>query len=257
MNRAVAITGSVLRLVVSWTFLGLVTFCFVPVFLVLLPSRSRRICAFNVYSHLTGRVMVWFAGATLPAGIPARMNALHPAIYVSNHTSYLDIFFGIWAAPLGTIGTAKKETVYVPFFGQLYAVSGNVLVDRDDRRAAVAALRTIVGLMQSHGFGVLIWPEGTRSLDGRLQPFKRGFAHVALATRLPVVPIVVSGAHRCWPKGAALTFPARVDVRILDPIPTTDWTAARLDEHVADVWSRFAATLPDEQKPLPSFPPTP
>jgi 1-acyl-sn-glycerol-3-phosphate acyltransferase len=196
--------------------------------------------------------MIFFARASLPPGIQARLKAVGPAIYVSNHTSYLDIFLGVWLAPFDTLGTAKKETVWVPFFGQLYALSGNVLVDRDDRRGAVAALRTIVGLMQRGRLGVLVWPEGTRSPDGRLQPFKRGFAHIALATRLPIVSIVVSGAHRCWPKGAALTFPARVDVQVLDPISTTGWTAARLDEHVAEVRSRFAAALPDDQKPLPS-----
>jgi 1-acyl-sn-glycerol-3-phosphate acyltransferase len=251
MKRAVAVVGSVLRLGVSWIFLGLVSLAFAPVLLVLLPSRARRIRVFNLYGHLVGRVMVWFAGASLPAGIAKRLRTHHPAIYLANHTSYLDIFFGIWAAPFGTVGTAKRETILVPFFGQLYAISGHLRVNREDRRSAVATLRDLTETLRRHGFGALLWPEGTRSADGRLQPFKRGFAHLALATRLPIVPIVVSGAHRCWPKGAALTFPARVDVRILDPIATTDWTAARIEDHVTEVWARFAAALPEDQKPLP------
>lgn len=248
---ALSLTLSVLRLAISWSYLGLVTLCFLPVFLLFLPSRALRIRTFNLYGHLIGRVMIFFAGASLPPGITARLRTAHPAIYISNHTSYLDIFFGVWAAPFGTLGTAKKETIYVPFFGQLYALSGHILVNREDRRAAALALRDITDVARRHRFGLLLWPEGTRSPDGRLQPFKRGFAHLALATRLPIVPIVVSGAHRCWPKGAALTFPATVNVQILDPIPTTAWTAARLDDHVAEVWNRFATALPVAQQPLP------
>jgi lysophosphatidate acyltransferase len=249
--RVAAVVWSLVRLAISWTYLGLVTLAFVPVFLGLRPSRALRIRAFNFYGHLTGRVMVFFAGASIPAGIPEKLRAAYPAIYVSNHTSYLDIFLGVWLTPLGTVGAAKRETVWVPFFGQIYALSGQVLVARDDRRGAAAAFRLIVGLVQRHRFGAILWPEGTRSPDGRLQSFKRGFAHLALATRLPIVPVVVSGAHRCWPKGAALTFPARVEVQVLDPISTTGWTAARLDEHVAEVRSRFVSALPDDQKPLP------
>jgi 1-acyl-sn-glycerol-3-phosphate acyltransferase len=88
-----------------------------------------------------------------------------------------------------------------------------------------------------------------RSDDGRLRSFKRGFAHIALATRLPIVPVVVTNAHRCWPKGRAITRPARIGVQVLEPIPTVDWTLENLDRHVADVHARFIAALPDNQKP--------
>jgi 1-acyl-sn-glycerol-3-phosphate acyltransferase len=245
-----SIVFSLFRSVISWAYMGAVAIVVGVVMLVLFPSRQLRICAFNVFGRLTGRVMVFFAGAWLPPGIRARMQAAHPAIYVSNHTSYLDNFLAAWAIPIGTVGAAKKETVWVPFFGQLYAISGNVLVNRTDRRGAAIALKTLVDLTQRHRLSAILWPEGTRSSDGRLQEFKRGFAHLALATKLPVVPVVVSGAHRCWPKGSAFTFPARVSVQILDPIVTSHWTAKNLDLHVAEVHARFVEHLPDDQKPL-------
>ncbi len=238
-----------LRFVICWTYLGLISACFFPVFLVLLPSRRRRILASNVYGQLTGRVMIFLSGAKLPPGIRAQLARTQPAIFISNHTSYLDIYFGIWAAPTGTLATAKRETAFVPFLGQLYALSGNVLINRTNKRDAAAALRETIDLMQRFRTSVWIWPEGTRSFDGRLLAFKRGFAHLALATRLPVVPIVVSNAHRCWPRGRAYTRPAAVSVRILPPIPTTDWTVENLDRHVADVHAQFAAALPSDQKP--------
>lgn len=242
-----AIVSSFVRTAISWTYLGLVAFVFAPVLLVLWPWRRLRIRVFNVFGGLTGRVMIAFAGASLTPGIRDRLKAPYPAIYVSNHTSYLDIFLATWAAPVGTVGTAKRETIWVPFFGQIYALSGNVLINREDRREAVAALRDLTSLT-AHGFSVMIWPEGTRSPDGHLQPFKRGFAHLALATRLPIVPIVVSGAHHCWPKGSARTRPASVRIQVLDPIPTTDWNARTLEQHVDTVRARFLAALPPDQR---------
>ncbi len=244
---------SLIRTAISWSYLGVVFFVFVPLMLVLWPSRRLRICAFNVFGRLIGRVMAFFAGAALPGSIRARVRPTHPAIYLFNHTSYLDNFIASWAMPVGTLGMAQSGAVWVPFFGQLYALSGQVLVKREDRRAAAGALRTMIDLIIAHGFSAAIWPEGGRAQDGRLQPFKRGFVHLALATRLPIVPVVISGAHRCWPKGSLFTRFARVEVQILEPIRTDHWTAKSADVHIAEVWNRFAAALPADQKP-PSEP---
>lgn len=241
---------SIFRTLISWTYLGVMAAIFAVVMLILAPSRRLRICAFNAFGRVTGRVMVMFAGATLPPGIRQRMQAAHPAIYVSNHTSYLDNFLASWAIPIGTVGMAQSGTVWVPFFGNLYAISGNVLVDRKDKRAAATALRTMIDLLQRHRLSAIIWPEGGRSIDGRLQPFKRGFGHLAIATRLPIVPVVVSNAHRCWSKGSPFTQFARVGVQVLEPISTRDWTAKQLDQHVEEVWAKFAAALPPDQRPL-------
>jgi 1-acyl-sn-glycerol-3-phosphate acyltransferase len=251
MLRLKTLFDFVVRMVISWCFLGLVSLAFVPIFLILLPSRRLRILASNVYGKLIGRVMAVFARATLPAGVEGDMRAAQPAIYVANHASYLDIYLGVWSAPFGTLATAKKETVFVPFFGQLYALSGNVLIDRANRRDAASALRETIDLLKRYRTSVWIWPEGTRSADGRLLPFKRGFAHVALATRLPVVPVVLTGTHRCWPKGRIVTHASSIRLRVLDPIPTTSWSAETIDHHVAEVHARFAAALPDDQQPCP------
>src|SRR5690606_15868765 len=76
-----AMLSSLLRTLISWTWLGVVALGFVPLMLLLLPSRRLRICAFNVFGRLTGRVMIFFMGATLPSGIRAQLRSAHPAIY--------------------------------------------------------------------------------------------------------------------------------------------------------------------------------
>lgn len=240
---------SLLGAAAGWAFMGVVALPIAVAALLIFPSRRTRVTLFNVFGRSAGRAMLWCLGASVPPEVRSRMDAVRPAIFVSNHASYLDNFLFAWAIPLGTVGTARRTTVWVPFFGQLYALCGHVLVDRADRRDAVAALRELIGLVTRFRFSAILWPEGTRSYDGRLQPFKRGFVHLALATKLPVVPVVVSGSHRCWPRGAVLTRPARVDVRVLAPIATTAWTSRTIDRHVAEVWEAFAAALPPEQQP--------
>ena len=222
---------------------------FAVVCIVLLPSRRLRIRACNVFGHITGRVSLWLSGARISPGAKEQMRLAHPAIYVSNHTSVLDIFIGIWLAPLDTCGIAKKQIVWYPFFGQLYAISGHLLIDRANRAQAVEALADAARLIAKYRIGVYMWPEGTRARDGRLQPFKKGFAHLALATGLPVVPVVVTGAHQVWRKNSVLMHPGDVGIRMLDPIPTTHWTLDDLDAHVAEVHAAFAAALPPEQQP--------
>jgi 1-acyl-sn-glycerol-3-phosphate acyltransferase len=242
--------SSFVRLATGLIVMAVAVVIFTIVCLLLLPSRRLRIRACNVFGHIVGRTCLWLCGARMPPGLPEAAGRVHPAIYVSNHTSVADIFIGIWLAPLDTCGVAKKQVVWYPFFGQLYAISGHLLLDRANRDSAVAALAGVAELMRKWRIGVWMWPEGTRSKDGRLRPFKKGFAHLALATGLPVVPVVVSGAHRLWRKNSVVIRPADVGIRVLDPIPTTHWRIETLDAHVEEVHAAFAAALPEDQRPL-------
>lgn len=247
---AAPVISSLLRVGVGLVYMAVATLVFAVGCLLLLPWRAARIRLCNHFGHVTGRVCMALAGAT-PAVRPIRDGSV-PAIYVSNHTSVLDIFLGIWLVPTGTCGIAKKEIVWYPFFGQLYFLSGHLMLDRSNRASAVEGLRTLADLIAKHRLGVWMWPEGTRARDGRLLPFKKGFAHLALATRLPIVPVVVAGAHRAWEKHSLRIRPTRLDVQVLDPIPTDDWTPENLDEKIEDVRRRFVEALPADQRPAPA-----
>jgi lysophosphatidate acyltransferase len=251
-----AALSSFLRLLAGTVCMALSTVIFAFGCLLLLPSRRLRIRLCNGFGHITGRACLWIMGARIhgePEAIAA-MRAHHPAIYVSNHASALDVFVGIWLSPYDTCGVAKKEVVWYPFFGQLYWISGHLMLDRGNRDRAVEALSDMAELIRSYGLGLWIWPEGTRSRSGRLLPFKKGFAHMALATRLPVVPVVVTGAHRAWEKGSVTLRPTDITLRVLEPIPTTDWTLEAIDAHIAEVRTRFVEALPEDQRPLDEEP---
>jgi putative phosphoserine phosphatase/1-acylglycerol-3-phosphate O-acyltransferase len=99
--------------------------------------------------------------------------------------------------------------------------------------------------MAKRGISVLIAPEGTRSPDGSLQPFKKGAFRLAMSAGLPIVPLVLRNADVLGPRNATIPRPGTVDVVVLPPIETTGWKLGELDGHIADIRQLFVDTLED------------
>ncbi len=243
-----ALLSSAVRQLLGLLIMVVAVAIFAVLCTLLLPWRTLRIRVCNVFGHIVGRSILAVTGTTVTGGAKPEMDRSMPAIYVSNHTSPIDIFLGIWLSPIGVCGVAKKEVAYYPFFGQLYVMSGHLRIDRSNRGSAIAALANMAELVRENGLGLWIWPEGTRSKDGRLRSFKKGFVHLALATGLPVVPVVVSGAHRIWRKNSFLIHPGEVNVKVLPAIDTSLWTLDTLELHVAEVHRVVNEALPPEQR---------
>jgi 1-acyl-sn-glycerol-3-phosphate acyltransferase len=228
----------------------LFTLLWVVVCVPLLPWRVLRIKACNYYGKAAGRTILWLSGCPLTVEGWENLDRSRPALYVSNHTSLMDIFLAMWISPVGTVGIAKKQVVWYPFLGQLYLLSGHLRIDRDDPTRAVESLKHLAAYVREHGLSVFIWPEGTRSRDGRLLPFKKGVVHLAVQTGLPIVPIVVEGAQQAWIAGTLLVRRVPITIRALEAIDTTGWTAGTLDGHLAELHDRFRAALPESQQPV-------
>jgi len=221
----------------------------VPLLVLLLPFRRARIVITNHMGTLIGRPLMWLAGC--PVEVEGREHTREgSSIIIGNHTSILDAFSSIWLVPTGTVGIAKKEIIYYPFYGQMWFLSGHLLIDRSSRERSVNALRDLAGYLRRKRLSVLLWPEGTRSRDGRLQPFKKGFAHLALQTGLPIVPMVITGAHKAWEKGRLGFKPVPIKICFLPAIETAGWTLEALEQHIDEVRQVFIDALPIEQKPL-------
>jgi len=222
------------------------------VILVLLsPWRVARIRAGNVYGHMVGRTLIWLGKWDLIKGGFERCDPKKPALYVSNHTSTLDIFTGMWTCPIGGCAVAKKEIAHIPGFGQAYWLSGHLLIDRGNRESAIAGLSSTARLVQENGLSLWMWPEGTRSPDGQMRPFKKGFVHMALETGLPIRPVVVHDAHKCWPARTMKIFPGPLAIDVLPDIDTSDWAVETLEEHVAQVYEIMEAALKPHQRYTP------
>ncbi|PKU65315.1 1-acyl-sn-glycerol-3-phosphate acyltransferase-like isoform X1 [Dendrobium catenatum] len=172
------------------------------------------------------------------------------AIYICNHASPLDIFLVMWLTPTGSVGIAKKEIIWYPMFGQLYVLANHLRIDRSNPAAAIESMKKVAQAIVKKNLSLIIFPEGTRSKTGRLLPFKKGFVHIALQSKLPIVPMVLTGTHLAWRKNSLRVRPAPLKVRYLPPIKTIDWEEKDINKYVEMVHDLYLQHLPESQKPL-------
>lgn len=238
---------SALRLTVGFLFVGAVVALIFAGLIVLLPAgRRARILWTNHMGSLLGWGVVRISGSRLE--VTGREHAVpdRPVIYANNHTSTLDAFLTIWLTPPGTVGLAKKEIIYYPFYGQAWVLSGHPTVDRKSPERARASMKALGELVRKLRLSVCMLPEGTRARDGRLLPFKKGIVHLAIQTGLPIVPMVTTGAGKAWDKGDWTIRPWDIRVEFLEPIETTTWSLEDIDGHLADLRGVFVDALPDD-----------
>lgn len=225
-------------------FLMVLLICF-------LPWRKARITICNGYGKFISPLILKCTRANVLFENRHLLDESRPAIYVSNHTSMTDIFLGMWMLPYGGVGIAKKEVGNVPFFGWAYRLSGHLLIDRGNRERAVDSMKALAETVRRYKLSIWMWPEGTRSRDGRLKPLKKGIAHLAIATGLPIVPVMVHGAQKNWILKSAFDFNAvDVTVHVMPPVSTRHWRAETLDQHLDELRAVMASGLPEDQQPL-------
>lgn len=232
-----------LRFSVGFVWLGFWSLLCICLMILALPFRTLRVRIGNLCGKTIGPVISRLIGARIINPDIEKLNSSKPAIYVMNHTSALDVFIGMALCPYGGCGVGKKEILRIPFFGQAYWLAGHLLIDRGNNAKAVESMRRLSDFVKAKGLSIWIWPEGTRSMDGELIPFKKGFVHLALATGLPIVPVVVKGAHKVWPAKTMSFYPGEVNIKVLDPIKTDSWNRETLDKHVSEVKDTMAKAL--------------
>jgi 1-acyl-sn-glycerol-3-phosphate acyltransferase len=147
--------------------------------------------------------------------------AHRPCVFIANHQSLLDVPVLAGCFAPGSVVIAKKEIRSIPLFGWLYAVTGNLFIDRGNTARAVALLRAAEDAIRERRVAVWIFPEGTRSpVPGELLPFKKGGFRMAVATGAPLIPVVTSPLKPRSDIVRRRLDPNDVEVRVLEPIPT-------------------------------------
>ena len=160
---------------------------------------------------------------------------------MSNHVSNLDPPIVIPALPGRTSVLVKKEVFKIPILGRAMRMAALVPVDRSNREAAIASIGRAAEVMRG-GIHMAIFPEGTRSPDGRLLPFKKGPFYLAFETGLPVVPLTVAGTYDMMPKGSFKIRPGVARVIFHDPIDPRQ--IGDRDSLMATVAASIASALP-------------
>ena len=161
-------------------------------------------------------------------------------VFTPNHQSHFDIALLLGYLPGNNRFAAKKSLFKEPILGAVMRTLGMIPIDRDDHNAAIEKLRSL----QKRTFSAIIFPEGTRSRDGALLPFKKGAFVSAIELSLPVVPVVVHGTADIMPKGGYLSIlPGHVELEVLDPIPTTGLGYEDRERLCEEVRARIAERL--------------
>jgi 1-acyl-sn-glycerol-3-phosphate acyltransferase len=166
-------------------------------------------------------------------------------IFMSNHVSNLDPPVLIPRLPFRQTVMVKKELFKVPILGPAMRLADFVPIDRSNREAAVAGVRDAEATVRK-GLHMAVFPEGTRSRDGVLLPFKKGPFYLAMETGTPIVPITILGSEKLLPKGKTLARAGEVALvfhPVVDPKDHPD-----RDELMKTVRDAVASALPVERR---------
>ena len=200
------------------------------------------------------KVAMWIANAGVrAAGIRVEVTGLEhvpadrPSIYMSNHVSNLDPPVLLPMLPGRSSVLLKKELMNIPILGRAMRLGQFVPVERGGNRDAAQASVIAAGEALKSGLHILVFPEGTRSRDGRLMTFKKGPFYLAQQTQAPIVPIAVSGTQTMMRKGSYAITPGLARIQVLPVIEPSKYGSR--EELMLAVRSAIADALPVEMKP--------
>lgn len=197
-------------LILAWSLVFLLTIIFSLVF-VRQPNNVYRM------SQLMWPLGLKILGLEIE-GIHKERLLEQPAIIVSNHQNNLDLLVGSWSCPPRCVTLGKKSLLWIPIFGQMYWLTGNLLIDRDNKKKAWQALDKVAEEIHRKKISVWIMPEGTRSRGRGLLPFKKGAFVTAIKAQVPIIPVVFSPYHQVFDFNRKR--PGKIIVSVLPPVST-------------------------------------
>ena len=197
----------------------------------LLGLREPLIAVGRAFARL-GRAIL---GIKMEISGLERFDPRAPYIFMPNHASFLDGPLVMLAIPGAARVILKKSILRVPVLGLAMQHVGFVPVDRKGAEGGKRSIARAAALIRERGYSFLIFPEGTRSRDGSLQPFRRGGFFLALASGAPIVPVTVRGTFELMPKGQKSARRGQVGIVFHPPIPVAGHTAETMGRLMDEV----------------------
>jgi 1-acyl-sn-glycerol-3-phosphate acyltransferase len=199
-------------------------------------------------ARLWSRVILGVPGVKIDVTIRAQLDPDRPYIFMPNHGSMIDIWAVFVAIPSSFRFIAKKQLSRIPLFGWAMSAGRFIFIDRQNPLAARRTMDEAARRIKA-GQSVVIFPEGTRTRDGRLCPFKKGGFHLAVDSGVSIVPVAIRGSRALMPRGAAIIRAGTVSVEVGEPIPTAGLTTADRDALIARVRGEIATMLGETDAP--------
>ena len=187
---------------------------------IILAIRNPYSDRVNNFIRFWGRSILFISGIELEIEGEEKLNNT-PSVYMANHESLFDIIASVISIPGTARFIAKKELFRIPVFAQGLKMIGTIKIDRGNSAKARASINEAITVIRE-GVSVIIFPEGTRSRDGMIKPFKKGGVVLAMNGKIPIVPMAISGSNYIMGKNSLRLRKGHIRVVFLDPIDTTN-----------------------------------
>src|SRR4030042_429205 len=211
---------------IAWLFLwaSIATIILgIPVIIAGLLSRTGNL-AFSL-SKIWAYIMLTVSFVRTEIKNKAKLLKGTSYIIISNHQSHFDILALVTTLGIQFRWFIKKEVLKIPLFGYALYASRNIFIDRSNTARAIESINKGMDRLPK-GAGVMVFAEGTRSADGKIQEFKKGGLKIAITHKIPILPVTVNGSRRVLPKGSLVVKPGKIQIVIGDPIDTSGYTNA-------------------------------
>jgi 1-acyl-sn-glycerol-3-phosphate acyltransferase len=207
----------------------------------------------HYYAKLWGKVALLANGVKVEVEGMEQLSGKGPYIFMSNHQGYYDIFALLSHLPYQFKWLAKKELFSIPFLGWTMAAVRYISIDRGGTRDTVEAMNEAAQKIRD-GMSVVIFPEGSRSPDGSIQPFKKGGFTLAIKSRVPIVPVSISGSRDIMPKDRLTATPGEIRILVGHPIETEscalkdrEWLMKKVRETISKNFKLIAQRQSEER----------
>lgn len=211
--------------------LALVIICTISILYCLIRPFHRD----NVYhtARFLGKIPKLILGVEVEVRIPDSVKDVGPVVWLANHQNSYDLFTHANAVLPGTVSVGKTSLKWIPFFGQMYWLTGNILIDRKNTNKAMSTIELTADKIKENKLSIWMFPEGTRSRGRGLLPLKTGAFRTAIQANVPIVPICASNQHGTiqlnrWDNG-------KIIIEFLDPIYLDDGKREHLRSTVNEV----------------------
>lgn len=230
-----------------WTFV-VAALCFLVMGIPVIPVAYMLRKFFGVpdfiypFGKLGCRLYLRAAGAKIHVSGFEQLDPNKPYVFLANHQSNLDpaLMFAYLKRNLGWI--AKKELFRIPIMGQGLPLGNVIPIDRSNRETAIESTKRGAEIVR-RGRSVAAYPEGTRSVDGKIKAFKKGVFFMATESGVPIVPVIINDTRLVMRKGTNYCLPHDVYVELLPPISTQGYGEENMEELMEKVRNQFIARV--------------